>query len=312
MLSRIAESLYWIGRLVERAEDTARLLDVHVSVLLEDTTAVETDMCRRVMAALGVVDETDARVSTERLLELTAYEPDSAISGALATARENARTVREAISSEMWEALNTTRNALPAQRSRARRGGPHEFFSFVKLRTALVSGLADTTMSRDDGWYFVVLGRSLERVDMTVRILSVGGTLGDPQLASVALLRACGAFEAYLRTYRAAVATRQAAEFLLLDRLFPRSVFCALSDAERALGVLTPRASATGRTGIADPGLISLGRARTALEYADRSTAVEDLPTQLRLLQQTCLDASEAVADRFFDRQGVISWTVDR
>ena len=309
MLSRIAESLYWIGRLVERAEDTARLLDVHVHVLLEDTTAVEPDMCRRVMAALGVIDPIDADPTTTRLLELTAYEPDSAISGALATARENARTVREAISSEMWEALNTTRNALPAQRTRARRVGPGEFFSWVKLRTALVSGLADTTMSRDDGWWFVVLGRSIERVDMTVRILSVGGALGDPQLASVALLRACGAFEAYLRTYRAAVVTRQAAEFLLLDRLFPRSVFCALSDAERALQVLTP--AATGRTGISDAGLRALGRARTALEYADRGAAIDDLPRQLTELQQTCGVVSEALADRFFDRQGVISWTVE-
>jgi uncharacterized alpha-E superfamily protein len=311
MLSRIAESLYWIGRLVERAEDTARLLDVHVSVLLEDTTADEQDMCRRVLATLGVGDsDNDACDTTEQLLELTAYSPAGPITGALATARENARTVREAISSEMWEALNTTRNALATQRSRGRRVGPQEFFSYVKLRTALVSGLADTTLSRDDGWYFLALGRNLERVDMTVRILSVGGALGDPQLASVALLRACGAFEAYLRTYRAAVATRQVAEFLLLDRLFPRSVFSALSEAERALRMLTP--TPTGRTGVADRGLLALGRARTALEFADRGTAADQLPQQLGQLQAACADASEAIADRFFDRQGVITWTADR
>jgi uncharacterized alpha-E superfamily protein len=310
VLSRIAESLYWIGRLVERAEDTARLLDVHVSVLLEDTSAVEADMCRQVIAALGVADPSDAPPTTDRLLEIAAYEPASAICGALATARDNARTVREVISSEMWEALNTTRNALPAQRNRARRAGPHEFFSFVKQRTALVSGLADTTMSRDEGWYFLVLGRSLERVDMTVRILSLGRAVGDTQAASVALLRSCGAFEAYLRTYRGTIATRQAAEFLLLDRLFPRSVFSALSEAEQALRHLSPRSA--GRTGTAEPGLIALGRARTSLEFADSASTVSDLPAQLRRLQRACVDTADAIADRFFDRQGTITWVSGR
>jgi len=117
-----------------------------------------------------------------------AYGPDTPIAGALNGARDNARTVREAISSEMWEALNMTRNSLGAQRSRARKHGPFDFFSWVKIRAALVSGLADSTMARDDGWYFLVLGRSLERVDMTVRIVSVAGASSDPQLASVALL----------------------------------------------------------------------------------------------------------------------------
>ena len=307
MLSRMAESLYWIGRLVERAEDTARLLEVHLSVLLEDATASEIDLCRQVIAALGIGSDTEAEPTNQRLLEIAAYDPASPICGSLSTARENARTVREAISSEMWEALNTTRNALPAQRNRARKLGPHEFFSFVRLRTALVSGLADTTMSRDDGWFFLVLGRSVERVDMTVRILSLSRALGDPQLASVALLRSCGAFEAYLRTYRGAVAPQQAAEFLLLDRLFPRSVFSALSEAERALRVLTPGQSA--RTGVVDPGLLALGRARTTLEFADRNSAAHDMPEQLRRLQRTCVDASEALTERFFDRQGIITWT---
>lgn len=303
MLSRIAESLYWIGRLVERAEDTARLLEVHLSLLLEDAAAEETELNQQVMTALGVTGEPN----TEDLLDHAAYSPTSAITGSLTTARENARTAREAISTDLWEALNTTRNALPAQRSRARRAGGHEFFSWVKLRTALIAGLADSTMSRDDGWQFLALGRSLERVDMTARILSVGQALGDPQLASTALLRACGAFEAYLRTYRADVVPTQAAEFLLLDRLYPRSIYYSLSEAERALQVLTP--APPGRSGTRDPGLISLGRARTALEFIDQGEAVHDLPRQLRSLQVACRDASTALGDRFFDRESLVSWT---
>ena len=177
MLSRIAESIYWIGRLVERAEDTARLLDVHVSMLLEDVGLNEARMCADVLTALGLTPP-ESVTTTGELLEAVAYAPDGPIVGALTAARENARTVREAISSEMWEALNTTRNSLAAQRTRARKQGPYEFFAFVKIRAALVSGLAESTMARDDGWSFLTLGRSLERVDMTVRTLSVAGAHG--------------------------------------------------------------------------------------------------------------------------------------
>jgi uncharacterized alpha-E superfamily protein len=309
MLSRIAESLYWIGRLVERAEDTARLLDVHMSLLLEDVAIDETKMCTDVLTALGGVQPAAAGMRTAELLETLAYAADGPITGALSGARDNARTAREAISSEMWEALNTTRNSLPTYRARARKQGPHEFFIFVKMRAALVSGLADSTMSRDDGWFFLTLGRSLERVDMTVRILSVAGASRDPHLASVALLRACGAFEAYLRTYRALMATQQAAEFLLLDRLFPRSVFHALTEAEHALAQLVP--AGVRRTGVADAALLALGRARTRLEFASSGTILADMGAHLRGVQQATFEASAAIADRFFDQQAVIAWSFE-
>jgi uncharacterized alpha-E superfamily protein len=307
VLSRIAESLYWIGRLVERAEDTARLLEVHVSLLLEDVGLDESRMCADVLRALGVQPTADVRMTRE-LLEELAYGPDTPIAGALHGARDNARTVREAISSEMWEALNMTRNSLNTQRNRARNHGPFDFLSWVKIRAALVSGLADSTMARDDGWYFLVLGRSLERVDMTVRIVSVAGASSDPQLASVALLRACGAFEAYLRTYRAMVASQQAAEFLLLDRLFPRSVFHALAQAEQALTRLMP--TAVGRTGVEDPALLALGRARTRLEFARPGQVLKDMDEHLVEVQNAVTETSAAVAQRFFDQQTLVSWSV--
>jgi len=308
MLSRIAESIYWIGRLVERAEDTARLLDVHVSMLLEDVGLNEARMCADMLTSLGLTPA-EPVTTTAELLELVAYSAEGPIVGALTAARDNARTVREAISSEIWEALNTTRNSLATQRTRARKQGPYEFFGFVKMRTALVSGLAESTMARDDGWHFLILGRSLERVDMTVRTLSVAGASRDPQLASVALLRACGAFEAYLRTYRAMVATQRAAEFLLLDRLFPRSVFHALTEAEQALLRLVP--AGVGRTGVADAALLALGRVRTRLEFAAPGSVLSDMGEHLREVQQATNEASAAVADRFFDKQTVIAWSVE-
>lgn len=309
MLSRIAESLFWIGRLVERAEDTARLLDVSLSLLFEDAAASEPELCAQVLATVGLTLDADVETSTQHLLDTIAYDPEGPVCGSMSAARESARTVREVISSEMWEVLNTTHNALPAQSARARRLGPGEFFTFIKQRAALVSGLADSTMSTDDGWYFLVLGRSLERVDMTLRMLSISGAGLDAEASSVALLRCCGAYEAYLRTYRGAVASSQATAFLLLDRLFPRSVFAALSTAERCLARLSP--AAPGRTGTADPGQLALGRARTNLEFADPREIAAELPVLLRDLQEATEQTSQAVTERFFRHAASVHWVVD-
>ena len=238
MLSRIAESLYWMGRYVERAEDTARILDVHVHRRLEDPSVEEEAACRAVLGVMGVKAGRRRRATPTSMLETLAFRmPDTtSIAGALSAARENARGARDAISSEMWECLNATHNALPAMVAQAAAIGPHGLFAYVKERAAILSGLADSTMSRDDGWRFLVLGRSLERVDMTARMLSAGLHDAEEPGDWVATLRCCSAHEAFLRTYRRAVTPDLVAEFLLLDRLFPRSAFHALGVAETVPG----------------------------------------------------------------------------
>ena len=129
----------------------------------------------------------------------------SSIVGALSAARENARGAREVLSAEIWESLNVTHNALPQQRTMARRYGPHSLFRFVRERSAMVFGLADATMSRDESWLFLILGRSLERVDMTSRIISTRVLAGDAAPSWTLVLRSTGAYEPYLRTYRGMV-----------------------------------------------------------------------------------------------------------
>ena len=236
MLSRIAESLFWIGRYVERADDTARILDVHTQRLVEDPWIDERRACSNLLALMGVADAED-EADTERVLATLAFDrtSPSSIVGALSAARENARGAREVLVAEIWESLNVTHNALPQQRTMARRYGPHSLFRFVRERSAMVFGLADATMSRDESWLFLILGRSLERVDMTSRILSTRVLAGDAAPSWTLVLRSTGAYEPYLRTYRGMVNTSRAAEFLLLDRLFPRSVFAALEQAEACL-----------------------------------------------------------------------------
>jgi uncharacterized alpha-E superfamily protein len=307
MLSRIAESLFWIGRLVERAEDVARMLDVSVHLLLEESNVSEADACRTLLAVVGASVDLDGQtLDAQIMLDRLAYDRSSPIWSSLEGARANARTVREVISSEMWLCLNTTYNALPSQRARGRRGNPTGYFHFVKERAALVSGLVDGTMSHDDGWRFLVLGRSLERADMTVRALSLYRVVGDFATSTGALLRSCGAYESFLRTYKGTLDPKQASEFLLLDRLFPRSVYAAVATAEQCLSELLPDTGS--RTGIADLGLLALGRTRTDLEFSRVSDLADDLPQRLSDLQLACGVVTGAVSDRFFRGSAMVEW----
>ncbi|MBO3748227.1 alpha-E domain-containing protein [Streptosporangiaceae bacterium NEAU-GS5] len=292
LLSRIAETLYWIGRYVERADDIARLLDVSV----HRTIGGEEDW-RSILAILGHEQMAPTTDSLLRRLAFDAGDPSS-IAGCVRAARENARGVREIISTEMWECLNVTWNQLPQQRAGAGRLGPHGYLRYVSERASLFFGLADATMSRDDGWRFIVLGRCLERVDMTARLLAVHRE-SDWRL----LLQACGADESFTRTHKGD--SSRVLEFLLLDRLFPRSITYALETAEECLADLTPDQR---RAGISDPARASIGRVRMGLEYTDLAELRGQLPLLLIALQEACVAASEAITDRFFQTAAPAGW----
>jgi uncharacterized alpha-E superfamily protein len=310
VLSRIAESLFWIGRYVERADDTARILDVHTQRLVEDPWIDERRACHNLLALMGA-HVAPEEADTERVLDSLAFDrtSPSSIVGALSAAQENARGAREVLSAEIWESLNVTHNALPQQRTMARRYGPHSLFRFVRERSAMVFGLADATMSRDESWLFLILGRSLERVDMTSRIISTRVLGGEAAPSWTLVLRSTGAYEPYLRTYRGVVNSNRAAEFLLLDRLFPRSVFAALEQAEACLSELersTVRDAA--RIGVAGEAHRIVGRARTMLEFMSTPELLAQLPTRLEMLQRASSAASAATTHRFFTEQAPQVW----
>ncbi len=309
MLSRIAESLYWIGRCVERAEDTARILEVHLHRLLEDPWVDEPSACRSLLSVMGMPAEPEAP-SARYVLDLLGFDAENlgSVVGALCAARENARGARETVSAEMWECLNVTWHSLGEVRRRSELLGPHTFFRWVRERCSMMAGLTDTTMSRDEGWLFLVLGRSLERVDMTARLLSTHTMAGGSIPSWLTLLRSCGAWETYLRTHRGAVDDRRGAAFLLLDRLFPRSAFEALSTAESCLVAL---AGDTGRSGVADEAARIVGRARTDLEFRQVDELLDDLRTVLPALQRTCSQANDAVSARYFRHTGAVHWALE-
>lgn len=311
MLSRIAESLYWIGRYIERAEDTARILDVHIHHFLDGPTVNEAEVCRDLLSAMGVTINEDTPLDARYVTEILAFDDTnpSSIVASLIAARSNARGVSEAISSEMWESLNTTYNALPGQVGLGRSVGPYGFFRYVRERSAVVAGLTDSTMSRDEAWRFLVLGRSLERIDMLSRLLGTGLASGDAGSSDwVVLLRSCSAHEAFLRTYRREPEPALASEFLLLDRLFPRSIFCAVSTAEECLASLDPR---SGRSGTHDEARRILGLVRTNLEFSRVDDLLAHLPEQLLAVQAGCSAANASLAARYFRQTTPIAWTVE-
>ena len=309
MLSRTAEALFWIGRYAERAEDTARLLDVHFHQIIVDPSVHEAETCRVVATVMGLHDR--APETVRGILDLLAFDEDNASSivGSLTAARENARGVREAVSGEIWECLNATHLELPRRVAAARQFGPAPFFTYVRQRSAMLSGYVASTISRDAGYDFLALGRSLERADMTARLLAAAVSTPHRGDDWVTTLRACSAHEAYLRTYQRGIESRLALEFLLLDRLFPRSVLHALTVGEEALARLDPSAGRTGGRG--DDARRVIGRVRTDLEFLPLDRLLEGLPERLHRIQRGMSDVSEAVARRYFATTAVLGWTLE-
>jgi uncharacterized alpha-E superfamily protein len=303
MLSRIAESLFWIGRYVERADGTARIVDVLRLQLLEDPGADEALASRTVLSVIMGMPG-DALVSFPDVGAQLVFDPDnsSSIAGAWQAARENARRARETVSTELWEGINTTWHRWAAM---DRRTVSERHLAWSRERAALISGIADSTMSHDDAWDFLVLGRSLERADMTARLVANGGLRsGGPPWPTV--LSSCGAQQAFMRSHRGLFSDEAAAAFLVLDREFPRSVIFALAEAERRLVALSPEAA---RIGVSDEGRRHLGRVRTSLEYRPTEDIIADLPAQMLRVQRAVTTATSVIASRYFQSGPMTTWT---
>jgi len=310
MLSRIAEGLFWTGRYIERAEDIARILDVHLHHMLEDPSVDEHEACSVLLAAMGLNALAETAPTVASITEGLVFDraSRSSIVSSLVAARANARGIGEVISSEMWEALNVTYNALSLQVELSREQGLHGFFRFVRERAAILAGLADSTMSKDDAWRFLVLGRSLERVDMLARLLSTEVGEQSTTLDWVTLLRSCSAHEAFLRNCRGDPGPAPALEFLLRERLFPRSVLCGLLTAEQCLVELDP---GRARPGSHDEARRLVAKARTSLEFRPTDELLSGLPDHLASVQASVSEASASLAARYFRQATVIDWHAD-
>ncbi|MDR3202713.1 MAG: alpha-E domain-containing protein [Bifidobacteriaceae bacterium] len=306
MLSRVAESLFWIGRYLERADGTARILDIHLQLVLEDPAIDEATACRSLLAIMGIEREGEdaARLATADVIDMLAVNranPPS-IAHSLISARENARRAREIISTELWEGLNTVTTSMP-RRIKAQR--VHSFFQWVRERSAMICGIAYTTMSRDEAYQFFILGQSLERADMIARLLATRAVSEAHSPSWTTILRSCGAYEACLRTYRGVPSMEDAAEFLLLDRLFPRSVVFSV---DRALGALESIEPGSGRIGVSGAAQRVLGQAISILQYRPISEILAELPQFMNDIQLATSAASDEIRGRYFPSHAIPTW----
>ena len=250
MLSRVADSLYWINRYVERAENISRFVEVSEAVAL-DCPAGSAEPWLPLIDASGDREAFDALYphgTPEDVVHYLVREETnpSSVVNCIAFARENARQIREVITTEMWEQMNGFYWTM--QESSFWEQPPQEQLREVRRACQLFYGITDATLSRDLSWQFSRLGRLLERADKTTRILDVkyflllptheevGGVLDELQW--IALLRTAGAYQMFRQSQQQAIAPEAVARFLLLDPIFPRSVRYCLERISETLRII--------------------------------------------------------------------------
>ena len=279
MLSRVADSIYWMSRYIERAENTARFVDVvsHLVLDLPDQVAHQWESLVQVSENNKLFEQRYGEATESNVIRFLTFdcENPNSISSCLWAARENARSVRDAISSEMWEQINRSYLMVKdAQASNRIDEDPAAFFSHFKKACHLFSGITDITMTHGEGWHFGRMGRLIERADKTSRMIDVKyfvllprvDYVGSPydSLQWAALLKSISAFEMYRKRYQQ-ITPRQVAEFLILNREFPRSMRYCVIKAEESLHAITGSPSSTFGN-VAEQ---RIGRLRGEMDYAD-------------------------------------------
>ena len=236
MLSRVADSLYWLGRYVERAENLARMVEVTRQDALETFNQTTKDaVWKPVIYAtnleLELTDEQKASLDNDAAyyIALDPLNPRS-IAACIASARENARTVRDQLSEEMWLELNAIHLFLCSEAAHQKyRNSPEALFRQIIRFSIIFQGLSQSTIRHDEGWHFARLGRFIERADKTSRILdTLTFTKNEPSVFSLlAVLRSCSAFTAFRAQYRNDTSLKNVTAFLYFSPDFPRSIrFC--------------------------------------------------------------------------------------
>ena len=253
LLSRVAENLYWATRYLERAEDTARIVREHTNLIIDLPTSVPLTW-EPLLAIIGGREEFDAAHEAADELSIVRYLVSDRTNGgsilmSVEQAREDLRTCREVVPREAWQSVNDLYLYVASHhRDGVARPSRSRFLERIVTESLRTEGFILSTMSRDEAYEFVRLGRTIERADMTTRVLDVsagalmatqaggGGQYEDVQWMSV--LRSLSALQMYHRTTRLPVEGPAALRFLLLDAAFPRSVSCCLADVADSLSRL--------------------------------------------------------------------------
>ena len=291
MLSRVAESLFWMSRYVERAENTARFLEVNFNLLLDLNDITEIDHPNYWSPLIRVTG--DPANFTERYAEYNAHtvtdylvfnrQNSFSINSSIGLARENARSIIDSISSEMWEQVNNLYHFLQSVTPQQVHNDPFSFYREIKNASHLFQGITDNIFSRTEEWDFIQIGKYLERADNTARLIDVKYHMLMPKegqeldlvhdsfdtIQWMAVLKSCSALEAFRKVYLSKIDPENILWFLVLDRTFPRSIAFSVCAAQEALW----RISGSSRHRYANNADRLIGKMEAELSY----TSVEDM-----------------------------------
>ena len=302
MLSRVANSIYWMCRYIERAENVARFIDVNLNLLLDMPEEEHKQWSPLIMTTgdQALYEKKEQAYTEEDVIWFLTFDrgyPNSILS-CVSAARENARSIREIISSEMWEHLNNFYLELIKEEAiKMALHEPNRFFKIVKMRSHLFTGLLDSTMSHGEAWNFARIGMMIERTDKTSRILDVKYFMLLPEanlvntpidnIQWISVLKSASAFEMYRKEFHR-ITPQNVANFLIFNKLFPRSIYHCISKAQICLQRITGFTNGAST----NPAEKRLGRLMAELEYTDINEVIESglhefldgLQTKLNLL----------------------------
>ncbi len=319
MLSRVADSLYWMSRYLERAEHTTRLLDVNLNLMLDESATSADRRWQRMLQALGNPKDVKWTGDPYALTQTLSFDTDikGSILSCIISARENSRHVREQISTEQWHRLNSLylqvtrpemQSDMHAEAIMAGGEQPTEFLQQVMEAVHQFQGVSDSTMSHGEGWQFIQVGRYIERASATAMLLEAyhadlwsqpdRTAEGNEYLEWMGLLRSATAFEAYCKVYTADLTPDRILEFLLLDEDFPHSLRFSIDTLQNALSAIDGESGKVR----AEPLRRLAGRLQASLSYSSVEEILSaDVVAYLRGIQFQCKSIHEMIYELYVD-----------
>lgn len=322
MLSRVANAMYWLNRYIERAENVARFIDANYHISL-DIPEGASDQWQPLINTTGdheLFKKLYGEATRENAIEFLVFDRNNpnSIYSCVRAARENARSVREYISSEMWEQINTFYLMINDAAKEVSMDLPHQFFVDIMTASHTYIGITDSTSNHGEGWHFGRLGRMLERADKTSRILDVKYFILLPSVDYVgspydnilwgALLRSASAFEMY-RKQHGRIEPKKIIDFLLLNPTFPRAVHYCIINAMISMNNITGSARGT----FDNKAEQSLGRLLSDFNFASLDEIfAQGLHEYLDNTQTRINNVGAAIHDVFFSPKIIEAATVTR
>jgi len=305
MLSRVADSLYWMSRYLERAENTVRQLDVTMSLMLDPGGASAESRWNRLLSSLGDPAGLGWNGDLESMAHSLIFDGTNPASATYCVnaARENARQVREETSTEQWQRLNRLFHQIHSPQAEGQFGnGVSDLLASIVDGIHLFKGVSDTTMIHGQGWQFIRLGRYLERAYATATLLEVYQPVlfcaperehtGYQYLEQVGLLRCCTAFEAYCQEYTADISADRILEFLLLNRDFPHAIRYSIDSIRACVDAI----QRSGARRPPDDLIAGIGRLHALLEYTTIGEILGGNPGAfLHSIRKQCINIHELV-----------------